>query len=317
MKKLCLVLLSLALSGCIDNYVEPLVFGAIAWPGYDPAYIARDLEYLKPDQVHLAEFTNSTEVLRAFRNRQLHVAGLTLDEALELRKSVHDLRVFLVADVSHGADVLMVRQGIKSLSQLRGKHIGVEKTALGAYFLSLILRAAHLSPKEVHVVSLPLDEHVAAYRSGLVDAVVSFGRVRNELSGMGAVELFDSSRVPGKIVDILAVRAEDIEKHNRHLYALVEAWFRALQVIQSDPERAYPLMARHERVTKEDIGETLRGLELLDKQQNLQQISGVPPVLFKTSTEIQSILRESGLPVGGDDLSQFIISRFVTEPSLD
>lgn len=317
MKKIYCMFMMLALSGCGEKPSEPLVFGAITWPGYDPAYIARDLGFLDENQVHFAEFTNTTEVVRALRNGRLHVAGLTLDEALGLRQSVPDLQVFLVADVSHGADVLMARRGIKNIGQLKGKRIGVEKTALGAYFLSLILRAAHLSANDVQIVSLPLDEHVEAYRAGLVDAVVTFGLTRSELTRQGAVVLFDSTRVPGKIMDTLVVRAVDADKHGRHLQAFAKAWFRALSVIQSDAVRAYPLMARHERVSVAEIDMTMRGLALLDLRQNIQQLSGDPPPLLDTASEIQRVLKQEGLPAGSDDLSLLINSRIVEEVTLD
>jgi len=247
----------------------------------------------------------------------LHVAGLTLDEALGLRQSVPDLQIFLVADVSHGADVLMARRGIKNLGQLKGKRIGVEKTALGAYFLSLILRAAHLSANEVRIVSLPLDEHVDAYRAGLVDAVVTFGLTRHELSRQGAVALFDSTQVPGKIVDTLVVRAADADKYSEQLKILVKAWFRALHVIQNDPARAYPLMARHERVSAEEIGETLHGLVLLDLRQNLLQLSGAQAPLLNTAGGIQRVLKQAGLAAGSDDLSLLVNSRIVTEAGFE
>ena len=317
MKKFYWLLMLLVLSGCSDEPVAPLVFGAVTWPGYEPAYVASELGYLDANRIHLAEFTNTTEVLRAFRNGQLHVAGLTLDEALSLRQSVPDLQVFMVVDISNGADVLMVRRDIKNLGQLKGRRIGVEKTALGAYFLNLILRAAHLSANEVRIVSLPLDEHVQAYRAGLVDAVVSFGLARGELSKLGAVALFDSSKIPGKIVDTLVVRAADASKQDKHLYDFSKAWFRALRVIQSDSARAYPLMAQHERVQVAEIDATLRDLVLLDQRQNLLQLSGDPPALLGTSMEIQHILKESGLAVGSDDLSLLINSRFVAEAGID
>jgi NitT/TauT family transport system substrate-binding protein len=115
-KNIHFLFMLLALSGCGDKPAEPLVFGAITWPGYEPIYVARELGYLDRTPIHLAEFTNTTEVVRAFRNGKLHIAGLTLDEALSLRQSIPDLQVFMVADVSHGADALMARRDIKSLS---------------------------------------------------------------------------------------------------------------------------------------------------------------------------------------------------------
>ena len=317
MKKIHCLFLLLFLTGCVKEPVQPLVFGAVTWPGYEPAYLARDLGFLDERQIHLAEFTNTTEVVRALRNHRLQVAGLTLDEALSLRQSIPDLQVFMVVDVSNGADVLMVRRGIDTLGQLRDKRIGVEKTALGAYFLTLILRAADLSANDVHIVSLPLDEQVQAYRAGKLDAVVTFGLVRDELSQLGAVTLFDSTKVPGKIVDTLVVRPADAAEYSIQLHAFTEAWFRALRVIQSDPARAYPLLAKREHVQVAQIDETLRGLVLLDKRNNLLQLAAVPAPLLSTAGDIQAILKQAGLAAGSDDLSGLINSRIVAEAGLD
>lgn len=307
----------LLLTACGDKYVEPLVFGAVTWPGYDPAYVARELGYLKEEQIHLAEFTNTTEVLRSFRNGQLQVAGLTLDETLGLRHSVPDLQIFLMADFSNGADVLMVRRGIRSLSQLKGKRIGVEKTALGAYYLSLILRTSNLSVKDVQIVSLPLDEHVRAFDAGLVDAIVTFDPVRSKLLQQGAVVLFDSSKIPGKIVDVLVVRASDAETHKSQLHEFIKAWFQALSVIQQDKARAYPIMARQEHVSPAQIEQIMSGILLLDKQQNLEQFSGNPSALLNTCMDIQRILKQSGMTTGSDDLSQLINPNLLGGASID
>jgi len=309
--------LLLVLTACGEKPAEPLVFGANIWPGYEPAYVARELGYLDQALIHLAELTNTTEVVRAFRNGKLHVAGLTLDEALSLRKDIPDLQVFMVVDTSNGADVLMVRRGINSLGQLKGKRIGVEKTALGAYFLSLILRAANLSANQVSIVSLPLDEHVQAYRDGRVDAVVTFGLTRGELSRQGAVVLFDSSKVPGKIVDILAIRAADADKYREQLHIFAKAWFRALRVIIDDPARAYPLLAQREQVPVAELEETLSGLLLADQRQNLQQLSGAPAPLLGAASEIQHILKQARLAAGSDDLSLLVNSRIVAEAGID
>lgn len=46
--------LVLTFTGCVENHVEPLLFGAIAWLKYEPAYVARELGYPDADQVHLA-----------------------------------------------------------------------------------------------------------------------------------------------------------------------------------------------------------------------------------------------------------------------
>ena len=312
----CLCVLILV-SGCVEKPTAPLVYGAITWPGYDPAYIARELGYLNQSQVHLADFTNTTEVLHALRNGKLQVAGLTMDEALGVREAIPDLQIFLVADISNGADELMVKPEISHLSQLKGKRIGVEKTALGAYMLTLILRAAHLSPNDVKIVSLPLDEHVQAYREGLLDAVVCSGLSRDTLSQLGAVPLIDSKTLPGKVVDTLVVRAADAEKFSKQLHSFTVSWFRALHEMQRDPVRTRPLMEKHERVSVAEIESTMAGLLLVGREENLRLLAGNPPALLATAREVQAIMKDSGLPIGNDDFSQLINSRIVTEAGVD
>lgn len=315
-KAFCSALLAL-LSACSDEPIEPLVYGAIPWPGYEPAFLARELGFLDVDRVHLAEFTNTSDVVRAFRNRRLHVAGLTLDEALGLRKNVPDLQVFMMVDVSHGADVLLVNSNIKNLGQLKGKRVGVEDSALGAYFLRLILRAAKLSVDDIHALSFPLDEHVSAYREGAVDAVVTFGVAHDILLKLGAVELFNSTQVPGKIVDVLVVRAADADRFSTDLRSFTRSWFRALHVMQNDPARAYPLIALREQTKVASVEHTIRKLILFDQRQNQIHLSGNPSQLHSTANELQNILKEAKLNVGSDDLSQLVNSRFIVEAGID
>jgi NitT/TauT family transport system substrate-binding protein len=167
------------------------------------------------------------------------------------------------------------------------------------------------------VVSLPLDEHARAFRAGLVDAVVTFEPVRSELLHEGAVVLFDSTKVPGKIVDVLVVRAADAESHQAHLHALAKAWFRALSVIEQDHARAYPIMAQHEQVSVVQLEQAMPGLSLVDRQHNLDLFSGKPSPLLDTALGIQRLLKEAGLITGSDDLSLLINPRIVAETSLD
>lgn len=313
MKKISYLLMLLALTACIAKPPEPLVYGATTWLGYEPAYIAREMGFLDKDQVHLAEFTNTTEVIRAFRNGRLQVAALTLDEALSLRASVPDLQIFMVADISNGADVLIARRGINRLSQLKGKRIGVEKTARGAYFLNLILGAAALTTQDVHIVSLPVDEQADAFRAGRVDAVVTFSVGSAELLRHGAVALYDSSKVPGKIVDTLVVRAVNVGEYNEQLLQFVQAWFRALHLIQTDPVRSYPIMALREHVQDAEIEAALHGLRLQDLRQNHLQLTGAPAPLLSAAIETQRALKQAGLTTGSDDLSLLINPRIVAE----
>ncbi|MCS7195961.1 MAG: ABC transporter substrate-binding protein, partial [Aquificaceae bacterium] len=139
--------------------------GTNFWHGYEILYLARKLGYL-PDGVKLVEYNTTSEVKRAYRNGLINAMALTLDEALRLLAEGYQVRVIMVFDISDGADVVIAREDIKTPKDLKGKIIGVEKTALGAYMLQRFLEKNGLKPEDVEVRVLELHEHYEAFLEG-------------------------------------------------------------------------------------------------------------------------------------------------------
>lgn len=230
-----LLLLLLLLQGCTPEPADPIRLGTNIWPGYEPLYLARSLGWLEQPAVRLLEFPSSTEVIRAMRDHALEAAALTLDEALVLAEGEPDIRIVLVMDVSNGADAVLVQSAIDSPAALKGARIGAETTALGAYMVTRLLDRTGLSAKDVVLKPLPVNEHLDAFMQGRVDAVVTFDPVRSALLAHGARTLFDSSDIPGEIVDVLVVRQALIERQPQQLRLLMRQWFRALDHIRAEP----------------------------------------------------------------------------------
>ena len=97
------------LPGCSDPV--PLRFGIHPWIGYEPLYLARDFNWL-PDTVALVPGTSAKDSMEGLISGALDGAALTLDETIRVRSSGLELLVVAVADVSAGADVLMVKPSI-------------------------------------------------------------------------------------------------------------------------------------------------------------------------------------------------------------
>ncbi|MCQ4294044.1 ABC transporter substrate-binding protein [Pseudomonas stutzeri] len=228
-----LLLLFVALLGCQPD-PEAIRVGSNRWLGYAPYYLADDLGLTNPSGIRMVEYPNATGVLRGFRNGMLDAAMLTLDETLLLQGSAPDLdlEIILVANVSAGADALFARAPVTTITELKGRRIGVENTALGAYFLSRVLDHAQLTINDLQVISLPIHEQVAAFTDDRVDAVITFASEGPALENNGARRIFDSRQLPGEIVDVLVVDRNRVSlDQRRRLKAL---WFDALHAWQSD-----------------------------------------------------------------------------------
>ncbi len=61
---------------------------------------------------------------------------------------------------------------------------------------------------------------------------MTFGPARIKLLKAGAIPLFDSTMIPGEIVDTLAVSTQAIADNEANLQALVAARFKALDYFQ-------------------------------------------------------------------------------------
>ncbi|MBF0237703.1 MAG: ABC transporter substrate-binding protein, partial [SAR324 cluster bacterium] len=148
----------------------PLRLGSNLWPGYELLYLAQNLGYYEGQPIQLKTFPSTSEVIRAYRNGAIDVAAVTADEALLIADTLPNQRIILVCDFSKGADALLAQPQFQSMSDLRGKRIGVEPNALGAYMLLRALETSGMTPQEISVIYNPLENHENAYLSGQVDA---------------------------------------------------------------------------------------------------------------------------------------------------
>lgn len=285
--------LLLALLGCTPEPEPPLRIGTNVWPGYEPLYLARDLGYFDATPVRMVEYPSATEVSRAFRNGAIEAGALTLDEVLSLVQYGIAARVVLVLDTSHGADVLLGKPNLKELKDIKGRRVGVESGALGAYLLTRALQIAGLTHKDIRVVSVPASEQEQAFKDNRVDAVVTFDPARTRLLAQGARQLFDSSQIPGEIVDVLVVRQDYINKHPQQVKRLIMKWFSSLEYMNNHPDDSSRHMTKRLAVSPEEVSLLFNGLRIPGVEENRKLLGGTPPDLLAPAQKLmQTLLKQ-------------------------
>lgn len=296
-------LILMVTAGCAEK-MEPIRLGTNVWPGYEPLYLAREIGELDPGRVRLVGYPSATEVISAFKNHSLEAASLTLDEALQLLDSGLPIKVVLVHDVSHGADVILARPGIERISDLKGRRIAVESSALGAYVITRALQKHDLDLDAVTIRHLDVNQHEAAYRAGEVDAVVTFDPFNTRLKGLGAHEIFSSREIPGEIIDVLVVHEQVYRTRLQDLQHLSRSWFAALDYLAAEPESAAEIMGRRLKLSNEEVLASYRGMELPTQAQNIEMLRDGRDLLEK----LVMIMSEHEL-VGNDlELDQVLIT---------
>ena len=297
-KWLCLVAsvaLLLMLAGCMREPETALRIGTNVWIGSEPLYLARELGRLDPQAVQLVEYPSASEVLRAFRNQAIDGMVISMDELFGLAADGLQPRIILVVDISHGADVVVGRRGMRTMQDLKAKSVAVESSALGAFVLSRALALNGMQASDVNVVHLESNEQSSAFEKGLVDGAVTFDPYRAQFLRAGAKTLFDSTQIPGEIVDLLAVRASVFDKEPKAIQALLSGWFDAIDYMQRDPKDAARRMGIRQQTTGEQFLEAEQGLHIPSREENMRMLGGSSPELAVTGRRLMSLMVDAKL----------------------
>ena len=283
---LTLVIVATILPAC--QHQKPILRVATnLWPGYEMFYLARNLGYYNELPVRLVEVPSTSQVTRNLRNGTLEAGCLTLDEALTLLQDNIDLRVILVMDESCGGDVLMVKPGIDSLQGLRGKRIGFENSTVSAVLLDAALVKGGLQINEIKQIPMSIDEQFQGYMAGKVDAVATYEPVRSQLLKQGAKILFSSAQIPGRIIDVLLIRADIIDTYSEELSALLSGYFRALDYFGQHPLEASRLMEK--RLGSDPLTQ-FKGLHILNLHDNYLYLKGDSAHLYQSAKNLMELM---------------------------
>ncbi len=265
---ICLVFL--AACGLDRPAIRLGTFGG--WPGYEPLYLARDIGYLNAAQLRLVDYNSSTPMQNDFAQGVIEAATLTLDEAVRLAARRSDFRIVLLLDESRGADAIIAQPAYSSLAMLKGRRIGLETSGVGTFLLGRALEKSGMGPGDIQTISLRFDEQERAFTQGEVEAIASFEPLKSRLTASGARVIFDSSEIPGEILDVLVVREDILLQRRKEIRDVISAWFRALAHMRKHEEQSRARVARRFGVPEKDVEAIWRGVQMGDEAMNRRAV---------------------------------------------
>jgi NitT/TauT family transport system substrate-binding protein len=139
------------------------------------------------------------------------------------------------------------------------------------------------------------NEQPKAFENGEVDAAVTFDPYRSQLLRAGATTLFDSTQIPGEIVDLIAVRASALVKQPKAIQTLLSGWFRAIDYLKREPLDAARRMGVRQQSSGEQFLEALKGLHIPSREENMKLLGGTAPGLAVNANRLMDLMIESKL----------------------
>ncbi|MEZ5332843.1 MAG: ABC transporter substrate-binding protein [Thermoanaerobaculia bacterium] len=294
-----LVITALALAACAPE-PSPLRLGVLVWPPYELAYLAAHRGLIDPRRIELVDYQTPAEIARAFRYGLIDACFLTTQFVLAEQSALARSRIVYVVDRSTGGDALLARPEIGSPADLAGHRIAVEAGPLGGYMLQRALDFGGLTRDDAELVFVDTPDHVAAYRDGIADAVVTYEPHRTRLLQEGAVELFSSRQIPGEIVDVLFVRSQELGSQKAALQELVRGLVRARESFLAAPHPALEAMTAREGLSVEELQRAFEGVELVSLEENRRLLGGAKPGLLPLLERQAEVMGEQDCAMGGN-----------------
>lgn len=305
-----LLILTVILSACTGTQTAaahpPLRVAWSLWPGYYPMTIAAEKGFFAKRNVQVEPV-----FYPIYGNQPPDLASGMVDGALlTLSDTLFDsisqeIGIVLVVDNSAGADQIVASAKIASISDLRGKRLGVQSsTVSGVLLIRKMLSANGVSPTEVTFVPIG-PEGVPAAIPGLIDAGYTYDPFTSQALAKGDKVVFSSAEAPGLIVDVLAFRKDILKNRPEEVKAFIAAWFEAQQYWKDHPADGNAIIAKATGLKPEEV--SAQGVTLFDLTANLKtfaQGADYSSVYYAAQQELDFIVNTGDVtrPVKINDL---------------
>jgi NitT/TauT family transport system substrate-binding protein len=151
-----------------------------------------------------------------------------------------DTTSIILGDYSNGNDAVILKSvGImpkkKTLADIAGQKVNLVQLSVSQYLLSRALATVSLKESDVTLVNTSDADIVGAFGTADVTALVTWNpQVSEILKSRNAQKVFDSSQVPGEIMDMMAVNTATLKDNPKLAKALVGAWYEVMGIMSKD-----------------------------------------------------------------------------------
>ncbi|SDZ40085.1 NitT/TauT family transport system substrate-binding protein [Jannaschia faecimaris] len=155
-----------------------------------------------------------------------------------------DTTALIVGDYSNGNDAVILK-GEGDLTSLAGKPVNLVELSVSHYLLARGLDSVGLAESDLDgVINTSDADMIAAFATDDVEAVVTWNPLVSAImEGPSANMLFDSSDIPGEIIDLMVVNTETLAANPDFGKAMVGAWYEVMGLMASGDEDVLTAMA--------------------------------------------------------------------------
>ena len=224
---------------------EKVVLGMSGWTGFQPLKLAELAGIFKKNGVDMEiRFIPPVPRSAALASGAINAAATTVDQHIVWTSAGIDTLQVALIDKSNGGDGLVVRNGINSVKELKGRSVNVDGPGTVQHFmLSYILEKNGMTMQDVVRVTLGAQPAAQAFVTGQSDAAVTYEPYLSTVRAKpDAGKILVTSKEYPVVIDVLVFRKDFIARNPKIVKATVDSFFEALDMIKREPGKAYELM---------------------------------------------------------------------------
>ena len=175
-----------------------------------------------------------------------------------------DSTALIPGSYSNGNDGIVLKGKGKTLKDLKGQNVHLVQFSVSHYLLARGLDQAGLRERDVKVVNTSDADIAGAFATPKVTAAVTWNpQLATIAATPGAVKVFDSSQVPGEIIDLMVVNTATLKDNPALGKALTGAWFEVMALMKAGNVPALTHMAKASGTTLADYQSQLKTTALM------------------------------------------------------
>jgi len=219
--------------------------GWMPWPYAQESGILKKWADKYGVTINLVQINDYVESLNQFTAGKLDAVTSTNMDALTIPAAAgKDTTVLMIGDYSNGNDGIVLKDGSK-MADIKGRSVNLVENSVSHYLLARGLESAGLKMSDVKVVNTSDADIVAAFASPDVKAVVPWNPMLAEIKkAKGATEVFNSTKIPGEILDTLIIHTETAKADPNVAKALTGAWYEVMGLVAKGDPAALASMAK-------------------------------------------------------------------------
>ncbi|MDA7085520.1 putative urea ABC transporter substrate-binding protein [Pseudomonas sp. SA3-5] len=186
--------------------------------------------------IDVVQINDYVESINQYSAGQFDGCSMTNMDALTIPAAGGiDSTALIIGDFSNGNDGIVIKGEKQTLGDLKGQPVNLVELSVSHYLLARGLEKAGLSEKDLSVINTSDADLVAAFATDDVKAVVTWNPLLAEVEATpGVTKVFDSSQIPGEIIDLMVVNSDTLNDNPAFGKALTGAWYEIMATMSAD-----------------------------------------------------------------------------------